>query len=61
MAKAYNPDAIWAPFGPFSQAVVIGSGRPVFLKGQVALDQRLQHVNVPRGVVVGRKTRIFKN
>ncbi|KAB7615664.1 RidA family protein [Amylibacter sp. SFDW26] len=38
MATAYNPKAVWTPFGAFSQAVVAGEGRLVFLKGQVALD-----------------------
>ena len=38
MAKAYDPDAVWSPFGAFSQAVTVGNGRLVFLKGQVALD-----------------------
>ena len=38
MAEAYDPEAVWSPFGAFSQAVVAGDGRLVFLKGQVALD-----------------------
>ncbi|MDB2407828.1 RidA family protein [Jannaschia sp.] len=38
MAEAYDPDGVWQPFGAFSQAVAIGNGRLVFLKGQVALD-----------------------
>ena len=38
MAKAYDPGTVWSPFGAFSQAVVAGAGRLVFIKGQVALD-----------------------
>ncbi|MEM7058922.1 MAG: RidA family protein [Pseudomonadota bacterium] len=45
MAKSFNPDAVWAPFGAFSQTVVAGSGRTVYLKGQVALD--------PDGNIIG--------
>lgn len=39
MAVAVNPKSVWPPFGPFSQAIVVGAGRLVFLKGQVSLDQ----------------------
>lgn len=38
MAIAYDPKTVWTPFGAFSQAVAIGTGHLVFLKGQVALD-----------------------
>lgn len=38
MAKSHNPPNIWSPFGAFSQAVILGEGRIVHLKGQVALD-----------------------
>lgn len=38
MASAYDPDTVWKPFGAFSQAVALGDGQPVFLKGQVSLD-----------------------
>ena len=36
---SYNPDSVWKPFGSFSQAVVLGDGKIVHLKGQVALDR----------------------
>jgi len=39
MAKSFNPDTVWAPFGAFSQSVISGSGKTVYLKGQVALDR----------------------
>lgn len=45
MAKAYDPETVWSPFGAFSQAVAPGDGQLVFLKGQVALD--------PDGAIVG--------
>lgn len=45
MAKSYNPPTVWRQFGAFSQAVVAGEGRTVFLKGQVALS--------PEGELVG--------
>ena len=38
MAKSFDPPDVWAPFGAFSQAVIGGEGRTVYLKGQVALD-----------------------
>ncbi|XWN29815.1 MAG: RidA family protein [Devosia sp.] len=38
MAHSFNPPGVWSPFGTFSQSVITGSGRLVFLKGQVALD-----------------------
>ncbi|MEM8849343.1 MAG: RidA family protein [Pseudomonadota bacterium] len=38
MAKSFDPPGVWAPFGPFSQAVIGGEGRRVYLKGQVSLD-----------------------
>lgn len=39
MAESFNPDEVWAPFGAFSQLVIGGEGRNVYLKGQVALDR----------------------
>ena len=39
MAESNNPDAVWKPFGAFSQVVIGGTGKLVFLKGQVALDR----------------------
>ena len=39
MIEAYNPPDVWTPFGAFSMAVVLGEGRVVLLKGQVALDR----------------------
>ena len=38
MIDSFNPEEVWAPFGAFSMGVVQGSGRVVYLKGQVALD-----------------------
>lgn len=38
MAESFNPNDVWQPFGAFSQAVIAGTGRSVYVKGQVALD-----------------------
>ncbi len=38
MTQFFNPPDIWQPFGAFSMVAVLGRGRPVQLKGQVALD-----------------------
>lgn len=40
MIDAYDPPEVWSPFGAFSMAVVLGEGRVVFLKGQVALERQ---------------------
>lgn len=45
MATSYNPPDVWKPFGAFSQMVISGPGKTVYLKGQVALD--------PHGKIVG--------
>ena len=42
MAQMFNPPDVWSPFGAFSMGVVQGDGQVVYLKGQVALDQRGQ-------------------
>lgn len=39
MAMSFDPPEIWSPFGAFSQTVIAGDGRLVFLKGQVALGK----------------------
>ena len=39
MAQFFNPPDIWQPFGAFSMGAVLGAGRVVHLKGQVALDR----------------------
>ena len=39
MSTAFNPPDLWQPFGPFSQLQIIGTGKLVHLKGQVALDR----------------------
>ncbi|MEM8793990.1 MAG: RidA family protein [Pseudomonadota bacterium] len=39
MATSVNPPNVWAPFGAFSQAVITGDEKTVYLKGQVALRQ----------------------
>lgn len=45
MAKSFDPPNVWSPFGAFSQSVISGDGRTVYLKGQVALT--------PDGQIVG--------
>lgn len=45
MAKSFDPPNLWRPFGAFSQSVISGSGRTIYLKGQVAL--------APDGQIVG--------
>ncbi|MEL6588292.1 MAG: RidA family protein [Pseudomonadota bacterium] len=45
MARSFDPPTVWSPFGAFSQAVIGGDGRVVYLKGQVALG--------PDGEIVG--------
>jgi enamine deaminase RidA (YjgF/YER057c/UK114 family) len=45
VAKSVDPPNIWRPFGAFSQAVIAGEGKTVYLKGQVALD--------PDGTIIG--------
>ena len=39
MSTAFNPPDLWQPFGAFSQLQILGEGRVVHLKGQVALDR----------------------
>ncbi len=39
MALHFDPATVWSPFGAFSMGVVVGAGRLVHLKGQVALDR----------------------
>lgn len=39
MAKSFDPPDVWKPFGPFSQSVISGSGKTVYLKGQVSLGR----------------------
>ena len=39
MAEAFNPDTLWRPFGAFSQMVISGTGKTLFLKGQVSLNR----------------------
>lgn len=45
MAKSFDPSTIWKPFGAFSQSVISGDGKTIYLKGQVALG--------PDGQIVG--------
>lgn len=45
MAKSFDPQNVWKPFGAFAQSVIAGNGRTVYLKGQVALG--------PDGNVIG--------
>lgn len=45
MAKSFDPPNVWPPFGAFSQSVISGDGRTIYLKGQVALG--------PDGQIVG--------
>lgn len=44
MAKSFDPPNVWSPFGAFSQSVICGGGKTVYLKGQVALDTNGQIV-----------------
>jgi 2-iminobutanoate/2-iminopropanoate deaminase len=46
IAYSFDPPDVWSPFGAFSQAVIAGDGRTVFLKGQVALDKDGQIVGI---------------
>lgn len=39
MAEAFNPDTLWRPFGAFSQMVIGGTGKTLYLKGQVSLNR----------------------
>jgi enamine deaminase RidA (YjgF/YER057c/UK114 family) len=39
MSIAYDPPNLWQPFGAFSQMQILGAGKVVHLKGQVALDR----------------------
>lgn len=48
MAKSFDPSDLWSPFGAFSQAVIAGEGKTIYLKGQVSLG--------PDGEVVGEGT-----
>ena len=57
--NSFNPDDVWKPFGAFSMAVVQGGGKPVHLKGQVALDQ-LGNV-VGEGDIETQVTRVHDN
>ncbi|WFE91990.1 RidA family protein [Roseibium porphyridii] len=45
MAKSFDPSDLWSPFGAFSQSVIAGEGKTIYLKGQVSLG--------PDGEVVG--------
>ena len=40
MARFYDPDSLWPPFGAFSMMTLQGSGQVVRLKGQVSLDAK---------------------
>ena len=46
MIDSFNPSSVWKPFGAFALGVIQGDGQIVYLKGQVALDER--------GEVVGK-------
>jgi 2-iminobutanoate/2-iminopropanoate deaminase len=59
MATPYNPQKLWQPFGPFSMAVVQGTGRIVHLKGQVPLDQDGQLVG--EGDIREQLRQVFDN
>lgn len=45
MATSFDPPKIWKPSGTFSQSVISGEGKTIYLKGQVALG--------PDGQIVG--------
>ena len=75
MAKSFDPPNVWSPFGAFSQSVIAGDGRTIYLKGQVALGpdgkivgdgdmaaqvvQVLQNISDILGAIGGRRHRIL--
>jgi enamine deaminase RidA (YjgF/YER057c/UK114 family) len=56
---AFNPPAVWQPFGAFSMIAVEGDGRIVHLKGQVALDRDGRIVG--RGDMRAQTRRVLEN
>lgn len=59
MAKSFDPPNVWVPFGAFSQAVIIGEGQVIHLKGQVALGQDGQIVG--EGDMAAQVTQVLQN
>ena len=59
MAVFHNPPEVWQPFGTFSMAAVLGEGRTVHLKGQVALD-RVGRV-VGKGDMAAQTEKVLEN
>lgn len=59
MAKSVDPPNIWSPFGAFSQAVIGGAGKTVYLKGQVALGPDGQIVG--EGDMAAQVTQVLQN
>lgn len=59
MAQSYNPPNVWRPFGAFSQAVIAGGGRTVYLKGQVALSAQGEIVG--EGDMAAQVTQVLGN
>ncbi len=59
MAKSFNPPELWAPFGAFSQSVIAGQGKTIYLKGQVALDKDSQIIG--EGDMAAQVTQVLQN
>ena len=59
MAKSFDPPNVWSPFGAFSQSVISGDGRNIFLKGQVALGPDGQIVG--EGDMAAQVTQVLQN
>ncbi|WP_424974436.1 RidA family protein [Dinoroseobacter sp. S124A] len=59
MAESYNPPTVWRPFGAFSQSVIAGAGRTVYLKGQVALSAENEIVG--EGDMAAQVTQVLTN
>ncbi|WP_298821883.1 RidA family protein [uncultured Roseibium sp.] len=59
MAKSFDPPDTWDPFGAFSQAVIAGDGKTIYLKGQVSLDRDGEVVG--EGDMAAQVTQVLKN
>lgn len=59
MARSFDPPSIWSPFGAFSQAVIGGNGKTIYLKGQVALGPDGEIVGA--GDIAAQVTQVLQN
>ncbi|MEL7026052.1 MAG: RidA family protein [Pseudomonadota bacterium] len=59
MAKSFDSQDIWQPFGAFSHAVIAGQGHTIYLKGQVALNANGQVVG--EGDMAAQVTQVLEN